>query len=400
MNQTPPAKPSHLPRLDALRGLAIILVFVYHLVYAGYHRDQLEWSGLFRDFRSPGDKTFFLFYPATFGWAGVCLFFVLSGFVIHYSFLSSSRPFSTGGFYWRRFWRIYPPYLIALVVCAVIRRPHPPGFARDFISHLVLVHNWSSSHFFGINGAFWSIATEMQFYAVYPLMLWLRRRFGISVVLRLALLVSLASTVMAVAIEPDISPEPVTCLLAMPLITWFDWVLGAFIAERFYRGQRWMPDDRRILGGLAVLGVVITFFRPTSVLSFTITSVACAVFLERLIWKVGSLSRLERWLIPAGLWSYSFYLWHVPPMLVAALILQRFGFTPVRYVVLAGPFLLVFILMFSRMMFRLVEARCTKMGACAASLASRYFGEGRRTGPAPHAAPVSMSDPQQLTALL
>src|SRR5580700_9314628 len=104
---------AHLPRLDAVRALAILSVFLYHSLGVVFYKDQLDFHGGWLDFRSAPSRLFLACYPLTFGWVGVSLFFVLSGFVIHYSFVGSGRPFRAGGFFVRRFWRIYPPYLLA-----------------------------------------------------------------------------------------------------------------------------------------------------------------------------------------------------------------------------------------------------------------------------------------------
>ena len=58
------------------------------------------------------------FRPLMYGWSAVALFFVVSGFVIHLSFLNSKAS-TTAQFYWRRFWRIYPSYFFAMVVAAM-----------------------------------------------------------------------------------------------------------------------------------------------------------------------------------------------------------------------------------------------------------------------------------------
>src|SRR4029079_6537576 len=102
--------------------------------------------------------SFLLVLPATLGSAGVAVFFAVSGFCIHLSF---QRNPESRDYIFRRFFRIYPPYLFALVLFAFIYPPTRLSFAslQDFtqlLSHLFLVHNFGSSTFNGINGAFWS----------------------------------------------------------------------------------------------------------------------------------------------------------------------------------------------------------------------------------------------------
>ena len=114
------------------------------------------------------------FYPLTFGWVGVALFFVLSGFVIHYSQTGRDPNQNVLEFYRRRFWRIYPPYLLALVVftgLAAMKGAAGPWLAKQFAMHALMVHNLDSKSIYELCPAFWSLAVEMQFYLLYPLVL-------------------------------------------------------------------------------------------------------------------------------------------------------------------------------------------------------------------------------------
>src|SRR4051794_8858672 len=81
LNATP-ARTSKLLRLDAMRGLAVLLVFVYHLagISIGWNRFYVAPDFAARDLW-PGVPD--ILYPVTLGWVGVPIFFVLSGFVIH-----------------------------------------------------------------------------------------------------------------------------------------------------------------------------------------------------------------------------------------------------------------------------------------------------------------------------
>ena len=168
----------HIDFLDPLRGIAILLVFIFHSVGPAFGRDELPWGHWFRDFNV--STPFIFLIPATFGWVGVAIFFVVSGFCIHLSF---SRLPQWSLFFQRRFFRIYPPYLITLLFFAVIFPTTRLAFtswhsAGQFVSHLFLFHNIDDRSFFGINPSYWSIAVEVQLYALYPILIMLARRFG------------------------------------------------------------------------------------------------------------------------------------------------------------------------------------------------------------------------------
>src|SRR5690242_18512664 len=87
----------HIPALDGVRGLAILLVLITHGVDAGLQ---------------PGGAAERLIYNvARWGWVGVDLFFVLSGFLITGILLGSrDRPRYFTNFYARRALRIFPLY--------------------------------------------------------------------------------------------------------------------------------------------------------------------------------------------------------------------------------------------------------------------------------------------------
>jgi len=159
--------------LDHIRGVAIIGVLVFHSLGSAYGIAKLRWHGWLPDFDVPG--SFLLLFPATFGWLGVAVFFVVSGFCIHLSH-QRAKDEDLRAFFIRRFFRIYPPYLAALLIFSFlypwheIRLCSPPSLAR-FCTHLFLVHNLHSGSFNAINMAFWSVAVEFQLYLLYPLVL-------------------------------------------------------------------------------------------------------------------------------------------------------------------------------------------------------------------------------------
>ena len=307
----------HLPALDAVRGVAILGVFCYHILSSVWGHDQIEWGNRFRQF-SQAPHGFIWFYPLTFGWVGVSLFFVLSGFVIHYSTVTSSQPFSTLNFYSRRFWRIYPPYAVAMLVLAplVYYLISPEKVTHiSIVTHILLVQDFSRQSFYLINGSFWSIATEVQFYLVYPLLMLARGRVGMRNVLFGTLGFSLAfRALLCVAKRHDAASfeDSHLILWASPMITIFDWTLGAFIAERFAQGKRIFPESFALMTVTAGLFLVSTFIRPLSIFSFQFASLLAALWIERVVWSTRPLSLVKKMLIPLGLCSYSFYLFHQP----------------------------------------------------------------------------------------
>jgi peptidoglycan/LPS O-acetylase OafA/YrhL len=152
--------------LDGMRGLAVLLVLWYHVW-------EISWL-------TP--PPWLAFLPAT-GFVGVTLFFFLSGFVISYPFVRSQAsavpPPSWRHFAWRRFIKIVPSYALSIAVAYALgyaqRQPNASTFP-DLVTHLLFVHTWFPDRFGTINGVLWTLAVEVEFYCVFPLVWWAFRR--------------------------------------------------------------------------------------------------------------------------------------------------------------------------------------------------------------------------------
>ncbi len=153
----------HIPVLDAVRGLAIVLVLIYHFL-----------AGI------PFPHTFLGRAAEGFiqsAWTGVDLFFVLSGFLITgilYDTRESGNYFPV--FYARRFLRIFPLYYGFLFIILAFTRPlHIEWGGRQFFYLAYLQNTGLGKHIFSkplspfINiNHLWSLAVEEQFYCVWP----------------------------------------------------------------------------------------------------------------------------------------------------------------------------------------------------------------------------------------
>jgi peptidoglycan/LPS O-acetylase OafA/YrhL len=146
----------HIPALDALRAIAVLLVLCTHWAnpefsQAGGHVSEVEWLT-----RLP------MFY---YGWAGVDLFFVLSGFLIGAQLWREIEQRGTvdySTFFLRRSYRIWPLYFAMLIYYSVASdRIHPRLVDWFFLSNY-----WPGGVARG-----WSLSTEEQFYLAAPLLL-------------------------------------------------------------------------------------------------------------------------------------------------------------------------------------------------------------------------------------
>jgi peptidoglycan/LPS O-acetylase OafA/YrhL len=179
MGEPQPKRGEHIPALDGLRGFALLLVLVHHSAFAP---PAGPWPSL-------AGRLYFTL--AAVGWAGVDLFFVLSGFLITGILLDAKdAPCYFRNFYMRRTLRIFPLYygVMILIFClGPLLLPADAAGEDSSVWLWVYGTNFGQalkgaylypSRWFEINH-FWSLAVEEQFYLVWPLVVYFLRPKGL-----------------------------------------------------------------------------------------------------------------------------------------------------------------------------------------------------------------------------
>ncbi len=194
----------HLDALTGVRALAALWVLMFHSWLAAgsprLHVRALDCTPL-----------------AQFGWLGLDVFFVLSGFLLtRQSMLKQAERIAQPGegrlaaafgeryltYLRRRILRVYPAYYACLAILLILGATgiymHLPG-KLELLLHLFMVHNLVEKYIATINGVFWTLPFEWHFYLVFPLLFVLLRRHGAWAVYTLAIACVVASKLVVMA---------------------------------------------------------------------------------------------------------------------------------------------------------------------------------------------------------
>jgi peptidoglycan/LPS O-acetylase OafA/YrhL len=211
---------SRLPRMTSLRWYAALVVLLYHA------NATLDWRPL---------------HVFAFGQVGVTFFFVLSGYVLAWSYSPATTP---RRFWWRRFARIYPSHLVVLVVAVVLGLTVA---GEDFITDplgvlaaVLLLQAWVPTFdvLYAGNPPSWSLSCEAFFYALFP---WLHGRIRRASTTTVVVATVAFLVVMAVAgrlIAPPGTDLGNTLGYANPVVRLPEFVVGIVLARLVKGGLR------------------------------------------------------------------------------------------------------------------------------------------------------------------
>lgn len=313
---------SRLRSVDALRGAAALGVVLYHTVGPGYRFGPriLNWIVI------P------VLPMIRFGYVGVFLFFVISGFCIHLSRAKAQAenksPVGFTAFWKRRFRRLYPPYLIALILYLGIaafttKFQLTPFYVWDVVSHLLMLHNLDSHTVYSINGVFWTLAIEEQLYLAYFLLLFLRKRWGWQRTLIACLGARVLWFILCLAIRERYKLDiPISEGAASH---WFTWALGAVGVEAMFglvKLPRWLYRGRLALVFLAA-SVGLTFLLPRVEEFNKPLHDVLWLFLHPL-WGMGFFILLNRFVLSESRWRAAF---RIPVLIKGLAVIGLFSYS-------------------------------------------------------------------------
>ena len=297
--------------LDLLRGLAVLLVL-------GRHIPDPD-----RSLRAPPPVALRLWHQ--FGWAGVDLFFVLSGFLVagllfsEYQRHGQLRPLR---FLARRGFKIYPGFYVMLAVTWLWL--HKRFDSAVFIDEALFIQNYTQM----IWGHTWSLAVEEHFYVGLALALWwtARRTGGANPFRRVPLVFAVVAAAALTLRVQTFSSKPQLWLITPTHLRIDSLLFGTLLSYlwSFHRAA-WEPVVRRLRIPIALASVLLLL--PSILLplewSFVVNTIGFTTnylgFGGFVLLAAAARDRprsipraLARPVCLVGLYSYSIYLWHVP----------------------------------------------------------------------------------------
>lgn len=331
---------SHLAGLDGYRAIAALMVLLTHVAFA---TGEIGRSGI-------GQVMARLDF-------GVTLFFLLSGFLLYRPWaraaLTSGRPPRLGPYALRRAARILPLYWVVVVTVLLVLPEIRPVSPQTWTVHLLALHIYIPG--FAVEGLTqtWSLATEIAFYALLPLIALLARgraARSVDAAFRRQLVVLGVFAACGVAFVAAKGFLGMVDLAGYWLPFYADWfALGMALAVIDARSS--LPDPPRLVGlvrtlaaehvtlfvlAVALFAVAVTplggsyvFYLPTGpwenlARHLLYAAVGLALMLPAVMAPTGPVAGFlsQPWLRRLGLISYGIFLWHV---LVLRLVMPALG---------------------------------------------------------------------------
>ena len=351
---------SHVPVLDAIRGLAVLLVLIYH-------------------FFSPYIKILHI------GWIGVDMFFVLSGFLITgILYDSKEKPRYFKNFYLKRVLRIFPLYYMSLFVILILLpflMPTEEIKGYEYITKnqfffWTYLQNWMASFDLlwpkgTLVSHFWSLAIEEQFYIFWPFLIYFLPNKSLVWISLVVVILAFSTRFVFVLTDQPTLANYVNTIARIDGLA-----LGAITAILMRRNQAILSKYVLSIFGAASLMLVIVFFQARSlsfynpVIQLYGFSVIAIFFASFLVISLSDL-KLIKHLVDLkifrifGKYSYGLYVYHVflltlfLPVLSA--YLQGFLASESQTMLMARILLLLMTFLVAYVSFHFFEARLLKL---------------------------------------
>jgi peptidoglycan/LPS O-acetylase OafA/YrhL len=346
--------------IDALRGIAALGVAWFHSrvdLWVGFKEIQANQS----QYTALDNYISYLSLPISLLGGMVMVFFMLSGFCIHLPNARKGKAPNWWSYAIRRSFRIYPPYLLTLLLCLAITIALPASKAdfNNYGTSFLMLQNWlNQGTQIDLNPSLWSIPIEVELYIVYPLLYIIYCKLGG----KGAVVLTFMFTIIGIGLLAFKSNIAMTTFFIYTGI----WNTGAWLAEKYANGKapKWKNSYAAIM--LAIL-IAISYATTKKLDKILIDYGWALISYFLIIWAIGPGSRLSNkqpWvkaIVFTGTVSYSLYLLHFPIFRVAGIAwVNHFGAKPASFII---PTIATFLMIpFSHAMYKLIEEPSYNLG--------------------------------------
>lgn len=313
------------PTLHGLRGLAALAVLIFH------------WGETFPAFRQEISANWGIVGKIVsqligFGWVGVLLFFVLSGFLLTTSNGHMAFNKKALGVFWaRRFLRIYPAVWLQLIILSsllgVLHGLNVPANTGQWLSNITLFVNLPPYLPYPVNAVWWTLPIELSFYLIFPLLLLFAKRHSFLTLLITAMVITLAWRIAVMWYfreEPGYGPvQPYLDLLPGCLAIF---VMGMYAAHQSMHLSA-IQQKLVITLSLAALGTLMYWLTSNAShywnghWMLAIWNFSVSIVLATIVWVTGKNPEIRKTMLSGklpvffGEVSFGIYLWHFPVLL-------------------------------------------------------------------------------------
>jgi len=279
----------YIPELDGIRGIAILLVIAQHTI------GKL----------------------VPFGFLGVDIFFVLSGFIIYETYFAN-EDFELKTFFIKRFARLYPALICVLLVNLIIPELRSLSSASNFLASVFYFKNFQFWDW--PLGPYWSLSAEEQFYLISGIIvmifyrsrnskLWSLKPFQYILFILLTGL-TVTGIILGTLAHTFNQPTILNIVLYRPSEIIFGVIVGVIIAKKNRKSKIIFKILAHDLTTLILIAITILSRVPTASAVLTMSMIAYVYANSS---KSTTAMKFLRWemLVSIGVLSYSIYIWHV-----------------------------------------------------------------------------------------